>query len=68
MKIDELILRLEGMKQEHGNITVCIAKSDDIWGCIYTEVENIFNFGFDGYAQPKGPKSGEVVKAVVFRY
>ena len=67
MHIDDLIKRLEDIKEEHGNIIVCVSEKDDYWGTLYEKLE-IFNLSVDHFAQPKGPKSGESEKAVVFHY
>jgi len=68
MHIDDLIKRLEDIKEEHGNIIVCVSEKDSYWGTENVFLENIFNLSVEHLAQPKGPKSGESEKAVVFYY
>jgi hypothetical protein len=65
MDIDSVILKLQALRKEHGNLKVCVASGDDYWGTIYNEVDNHL-LRVDEHAQPEGPKSGKSEKAVVF--
>ena len=63
MLISELILDLEAIKVKHGDIPVCVSEQDEYWGRIEHEL-HIAGVQV-AQAQPKGPKSGESVLAVV---
>lgn len=65
MLISELIEQLAKIKAEEGDLNVCLSENHDYWGSLqhYLREDNI---GVYSYAQPKGPKSGETEKALVF--
>ncbi len=65
--ISALIQHLEKIKEEQGDIHVCVSESDDYWGSVETWI-NIHNLNIDTHAQPDGPKSGKSVRALVFKY
>lgn len=65
MLISELIVLLSEIKAKEGDLNVCLSENHDYWGSLqhYLREDNI---GVYSYAQPKGPKSGETEKALVF--
>lgn len=67
MKISEVIIHLEKLKEKHGDINVCISEFDDYWGTIYSNA-NEQHIVLDEHAQPGGPKSGKSERAIVFSH
>ncbi len=65
--ISQLILHLEKLRAEHGDINCVISEADDYWGSVQSHIEN-HNVVVSEHAQPDGPKSGKSEKAVVFSY
>lgn len=66
MKISELISKLEEIKNNEGDLSVCVSESHEYWGSIESYITNE-NISISDYAQPNGPKSGESERAVVFK-
>lgn len=66
MKISELILKLEEIKSEEGDLNVCISEEHEYWGSIQSYLDE-YNINVCN-AQPDGPKSGKIEKAVIFEY
>jgi len=66
MKVSELIVRLEQLKQEHGDIPVAVAELHDYWGSLFSELQQVSITVED--AALEGPKKGVYTKSVVFRY
>ena len=64
MKIDDVILKLQEYKKEHGNIEVRVAGSVEYWGTTYNEV-NDYTLSVRENTQ-LNPKKLENTKAVVF--
>ena len=64
MKISELIEKLKNIQETDGDLEVCTTESHDYWGTIYKRITDS-SVSVDGAAQPEGPKSGWVAKAVV---
>jgi len=64
MKIDDVILKLQEYKKEHGNIEVRVAGSIEYWGTTYNEV-NDYTLSVRENTQ-LNPKKLENTKAVVF--
>jgi len=65
MRITELIERLEQIKDEEGDLIVCTSEPHEYWGTLHQELDK-YNVCVNPNAQPKGPKSGETERAVVF--
>ena len=65
MLISKLIGRLTEILAEEGDLNVCLSENHDYWGSLqhYLREDNL---GVYSYAQPQGPKSGEMEKALVF--
>ena len=73
MKISELIKELELIKSTEGDLECCTSEPHEYWGIIYNKIERITDtyisgMEIDNHAQPKGPKSGESEKCLVFKY
>jgi len=66
MKISDLILILEKIKLKEGDITVCTTESDEYWGSVQSHLSEGYNINVSPNAQPDGPKSGKMEKAVMF--
>ena len=64
MKISELIIHLEKILDDKGDLNVCISEPHEYWGSVEQYLTD-YNVEV-GHAQPKGPKSGEGEIAVVF--
>lgn len=64
MTIDDVILKLEEYKKQHGNITVRVAGSIEYWGTVYNEVDE-YTLRVDEKTSTN-PKILEDTKAVVF--
>ena len=64
MNIDEVILKLEEYKKQHGNIKVRVAGSIEYWGTTYNEVGE-YTLRVDEKTA-LNPKKFEETKAVVF--
>jgi hypothetical protein len=67
MKISELIVKLEEIKDKEGDLNVCVSESHEYWGSLQTYLTE-HNMSVNEYAQPNGPKSGKSEKAVIFEY
>ena len=65
MRISELIVVLEELKEKEGDLNVCISIPDEYWGSIDSYV-NEHNFHVREHVQPDGPKSGKSIRAIVF--
>lgn len=65
MKISELIIHLNKLKDEHGDVIVVTSENDEYWGSIEHEVTD-YNISFSEHVQPEGPKSGKSEKGIVF--
>ena len=65
MLISKLITLLSEIKDKEGDLNVCLSENHDYWGSLqsYLREDNISVYS---YAQPQGPKSGEMEKALVF--
>jgi hypothetical protein len=66
MKISELIVKLEEIKNKDGDLNVCISESHEYWGSVQSHLTE-YNMSVSEHAQPDGPKSNSE-KAVVFEY
>ena len=66
MKISEVIKKLEEFKEKHGDLTCCTAESHDYWGSIENRMVVDYSLHIKENAQPKGPKSSEMEKCVIF--
>lgn len=66
MKIDDVILKLQEYKKEHGNIEVRVAGSVEYWGTTYNEVDE-YTLSVRENTQ-LNPKKLENTKAVVFSF
>lgn len=64
MKISELIVKLEEIKNKDGNLNVCISESHEYWGSVESYLTD-YNINVSKRAQPDGPKSGKSEKAVI---
>jgi hypothetical protein len=64
MKIDDVILKLQEYRKEHGNIEVRVAGRVEYWGTTYNEV-NEYTLSVRENTQ-LNPKKVEDTKAVVF--
>jgi hypothetical protein len=64
MNIEDVILKLEEYKKEHGNIKVRVAGSIEYWGTTYNEVDE-YTLTVRENTQ-LNPKKIEDTKAVVF--
>lgn len=64
MKISELILELEKIQKEHGDLPVVISEPNEYWGSVETHLTR-HEIAVE-HAKPGGPKSGKSEKAVVF--
>lgn len=64
MKITELITKLEEIKNNEGDLNVCISESHEYWGSVQTHLTE-YNVSISQHAQPDGPKSGKSERAVV---
>jgi hypothetical protein len=64
MKIDDVILKLQEYKKEHGNIEVRVAGSIEYWGTTYNEVDD-YTLRVDEKTT-LNPKKQEDTKSVVF--
>lgn len=67
MKISELIIKLEEIKNKEGDLNICVSESHEYWGTIESHFTE-YNLNISEHAQPDGPKSGKSEKAVVFEY
>lgn len=65
MNIDDVIAKLQELKEQNGNIKVCTASVNEYWGTVYNEVDE-YLLSVHEHAQPEGPKSGLSEKCVVF--
>ena len=66
MKISQLIVKLEEIKNKEGDLNVCISESHDYWGSIQSHLTD-YNMDIN-QAQPDGPKSGKSEKSLIFKY
>lgn len=64
MKISEVILHLEQLLNEYGDLNVLIEEPHEYWGTLQFEL-NINGIEVNDNAMTNGPKSGKVEKAVV---
>ncbi len=64
MKIEDVILKLEEYKKQHGNIEVRVAGGHEYWGTVYNEVDQ-YTLTVHEKTQ-LSPKKIEDTKAVVF--
>lgn len=64
MKISELIVFLEKIKQHQGDVRVCVSESHEYWGSVETLLEE-WNITVSHGAQPDVPKSGKMETAVI---
>lgn len=64
MTIDDVILKLEEYKKQHGNIEVRVAGGHEYWGTVYNEVDE-YTLNVRENTQ-LNPKKIENTKAVVF--
>lgn len=67
MKISELILKLQEVKDKEGDLNVCVSESHEYWGSVQRHIEE-HDINVSNHAQPDGPKSGKSEKAIVFEY
>jgi hypothetical protein len=67
MNISSLIKKLTQIKEENGDLNVCVGESHDYWGRLDKYLENGDIWVTDN-AVPKGPKSGESERAVLLEY
>jgi len=67
MKISELILKLQEVKDKEGDLNVCVSESHEYWGSVQRHIEE-YDINVSNHAQPDGPKSGKSEKAIVFEY
>jgi len=65
MLISDLILKLEKLKEEHGDIPCVHSEGDDYWGSVESHLTEGYNISV-GNAQPEGPKSGKSELCVIF--
>ncbi len=67
MKISELILKLQEVKDKEGDLNVCVSESHEYWGSVQRHIQD-HDINVSNHAQPDGPKSGKSEKAIVFEY
>jgi len=64
MKTSELITILQSIKDEYGDISVCVSEKHEYWGSVENYLSK-YDVTVSTAVQPKGPKSGEFETAVV---
>jgi len=64
MLISNLILKLQKLQEENGDIPCVHSEEHDYWGSVETHLSD-YNLSV-GNAQPDGPKSGVSEKCVIF--
>ena len=64
MKISELISKLEGIKSKECDLNVCMSEKDEYWGSFHSHLTD-YNIIVSDNAQPEGPKSGKIEKALL---
>jgi len=65
MLISDLMLKLQKLQEEHGDIPCCHSEEHDYWGSVESHLSEDYNLHV-GNAQPDGPKSGVSEKCVIF--
>lgn len=66
MIISKLIEELQKIKEENGDLRVCVSESHEYWGVVYSDIIIGSTLSICDHAQPDGPKSGKSEKSVVF--
>jgi hypothetical protein len=64
--ITDVINKLVAIRYEFGEIPVCLSEPHDYWGSIESYITDD-NIMVSDNAKPNGPKSNEVVQAVIFK-
>lgn len=66
MKISQLIPYLEEIRNEQGDLNVCVSVYHEYWGSLESHLTER-NISISEHAQPNGPRS-VWEKAVIFEY
>lgn len=64
MKISELIVKLQSIKEVEGDLNICLSEPHEYWGSVEQHLEERHIEILT--AQPEGPKSGKTERAIVF--
>lgn len=65
MKISELIIHLQELKDKHGDVVCVTSEPHEYWGSIESEITKN-NISYSEHTQPAGPKSGKSEKGLIF--